>query len=133
MTGTVATRLAYTVESDRPFDDAVAAVEAEAAAAGFRVLHVHDVAATLASKGFDREPYKIVEVCQAAAAHEALGKEPLVGLLMPCKINAWTHGGKTVLSAIRPALLAEFFPEHDLGDLAARVERQIVGIVDRAR
>ena len=37
-----------TVTTNRPFDEAVAAIEKTAAANGFRVLHVHDVAATLA-------------------------------------------------------------------------------------
>ncbi len=128
----IATRLAYARESARSVEDAVAAIEAEAAAAGFRILIVHDVAATLASKGFLREPYRIVEICQAAAAHEALGKEPLAGLLMPCKINVWREDGKTILAAVRPALLAEFFPGKELEGLAQRVEEQLAAIVDRS-
>ena len=126
-------KLDHTVTSGKTFDDAVAAVEAKAAEAGFRVLHVHDVAATLSSKGFEREPYKIVEICQAGAAHEALGKDPMVGLMMPCKINVYTQGGKTILSAIRPALLAEFFPGKGLEDLAKRVDSQVTAIVEAAR
>lgn len=126
-------QLDYTATTDKTFDEAVASVEARAAEAGFRVLHVHDVAATLASKGFEREPYKIVEICQAGAAHEALQKDPMAGLMMPCKINVYRNQGKTVLSAIRPALLADFFPGKGLEALAQKIDGQITAIVEAAR
>ena len=126
-------KLDYTVSTSKSFDDAVAAVEAKAAEAGFRVLHVHDVSATLASKGFEREPFKIVEICQAGAAHEALQKDPKVGLMMPCKITVHTKDGQTILSALRPSLLAEFFPGAGLDSLAQRIDAQVVGIVEAAR
>ena len=53
----------YTVETKKGFDEAVLAVEAKSKEKGFGVLHTHDVKATLASKGFDREPLKIIEIC----------------------------------------------------------------------
>jgi murein DD-endopeptidase MepM/ murein hydrolase activator NlpD len=44
------TEVDYTVESRKPFDEAVKAVEEKSAAKGFGVLHTHDVAATLAAE-----------------------------------------------------------------------------------
>ncbi|MBI4462549.1 MAG: hypothetical protein HY653_06565, partial [Acidobacteria bacterium] len=41
----------YTIETKQSVEAAVAAVERKAAEKGFRVLHTHDVAATLAEKG----------------------------------------------------------------------------------
>ena len=41
---------------------------------GFWVLHTHDVKATLASKGFDREPLKIIEICNPKYVTEVLNK-----------------------------------------------------------
>ncbi|MDO8632378.1 MAG: DUF302 domain-containing protein [Phycisphaerales bacterium] len=46
----------HTVTSEKPFEEAVLAIERKSAEKGFRVLHTHDVAATLAEKGFPREP-----------------------------------------------------------------------------
>ena len=65
----------YTVETKKSFEEAVSAVEQNTAAKGFRVLHTHDVTATLAEKGFQREPLKIVEICNAKYAHEVLQKD----------------------------------------------------------
>ncbi|MBI6547078.1 MAG: DUF302 domain-containing protein [Cyanobacteria bacterium NC_groundwater_1444_Ag_S-0.65um_54_12] len=124
--------LDYTVTTEKPLLAAVAAVTDRATAKGFRVLHVHDVAATLASKGFEREPYQIIEICQAKAAHQALASDPLVGLLMPCKVNVYSQGGKTVLSALRPAILADFFPGRNLDELAREVDELVCAIVDEA-
>lgn len=130
---TVATQFDYTVTTDKSFDDAVSAVEQLAAESGFRVLATHDVAATLASKGFQRDPYKIVEICQAGPAFRALGADPLVGLFMPCKVNVFTRDGKTVISAMRPIVLADFFPGKGLEDLANEVDTAVRGVVDKAR
>lgn len=52
----------YTVPTEKSYEAALEAVQAEAVAKGFRVQHVHDVQKTLADKGLDSEPYAIVEV-----------------------------------------------------------------------
>ncbi|HEX9002452.1 MAG TPA: DUF302 domain-containing protein, partial [Blastocatellia bacterium] len=58
----------YTVTTNKSFEEAVEAIQRRAAENGFRVLHTHDVAATLAEKGFPREPLKIIEICNAKYA-----------------------------------------------------------------
>jgi len=76
----------FTVETSKAFDRVVQAIEEKAAEKGFRVLHTHDVAATLAEKGFPWEPLKIVEVCNARYASEVLEKDINVALMLPCPI-----------------------------------------------
>ena len=41
----------YTVATEKPFEEAVVAIQKKAGEKGFRVLYTHDVAATLAEKG----------------------------------------------------------------------------------
>jgi uncharacterized protein (DUF302 family) len=124
--------LEYEVTTDKPFEQVVKRIEELTAEKMFRVLHIHDVQATLAEKGFEREPLKIIEICNAKFAHEALQKEMSVSLFMPCKINVFTLGGKTVIKAMRPAAISEFFPEAGLDDLATSVDKTIIDIVDGA-
>lgn len=52
---------------------------------------------------------------------------------MPCKINVWVKDGKTVISGLRPTVLAQLFPHADLGTVPQEVEKLIVAIVDEAR
>jgi len=123
----------YRVESKKSFAEAVAAVEAKTAEKGFRVLHVHDVQATLGEKGFQREPLVIIEVCNAKFAHQVLSKDIKVSLFLPCKINVFTQGGKTHLSALRPAAMPQFFPQSGIEGVAQEVDRIITNIVDEAK
>src|SRR5579863_3559795 len=100
----------YTVRTAKPFAEAVQAVEQKTAEAGFRVLHTHDIAATLAEKGFPREPLKIVEVCNAKYASQVLAKDVKVSLMLPCPISVYVQGDETYISTLLPSSVAHFFP-----------------------
>ncbi|MEK7480114.1 MAG: DUF302 domain-containing protein [Patescibacteria group bacterium] len=123
----------YTTETRKDFDAAVSAVQEEIAKAGFRVLYVHDVHATLAEKGFDIEPMKIVEFCDAKSAYAVLTADPKIGLCLPCKILVYTKGGATTLSAMRPIILPQFFPGAQLGALPEEVDDRIKAVIDKSR
>ncbi len=123
----------YTVETGKSFDEAVSAVEQKSAEKGFRVLHTHDVAATLAEKGFPREPLKIVEVCNARYASEVLKKDVKIALMLPCPISVYAQGGKTFISTMLPSTMADFYPKAGVEAIAAEVEKAVVGIIDAAK
>lgn len=123
----------HTVTSDKPFDEAVAAVQKISAEKGFRVLHTHDVAATLTEKGFDREPLTIVEVCNAKYASEVLKKDIELALMLPCPISVFVQDGNTHISTMLPSALADFFPNAGVGALAAEVEKTVLEIIEDSR
>ena len=123
----------HTVTSDRPFDEAVAAVQKKSAEKGFRVLHTHDVAATLAEKGFGREPLTIVEVCNAKYASEVLKKDIELALMLPCPISVFVQEGKTHISTMLPSALADFFPNAGIQTIAAEVEKTVLEIIEESR
>lgn len=123
----------YTVISGKSFDEAVKAIEQKSAEKGFRVLHTHDVAATLTEKGFPREPLKIVEICNARAASEVLKKDVKTSLMLPCPISVYTEEGKTFISTLLPSSIADFFPKAGIEAIAADVEKTVLAIVNEAR
>ena len=100
----------YTVTTKKSFAEAVAAVEQETKAAGFRVLYIHDVAATLKEKDLKIEPFKIIEICNAKSAYTVLQADIIIGLCLPCKINVYQKDGLTHISGMRPIVLPQFFP-----------------------
>jgi uncharacterized protein (DUF302 family) len=122
-----------TVTTPKSFDDAVRAVEEKSAEKGFRVLHTHDVAATLAEKGFPREPLKIVEVCNAKFASQVLNRDVKIALMMPCPISVYVERGQTKISTILPSSMAQFFPRAGIEGVAAEVERVVLQIIEEAR
>lgn len=123
----------YTVTTKKSFDEAVMAVEQETKGAGFRVLYVHDVAATLAEKDFQIEPYKIIEICNTKSAYAVLQADPKIGLCLPCKINVYVKNKQTFISGMRPIVLPQFFPDANLGDLPKEIDQIIQDIINKAK
>ena len=123
----------YTVTTNKSFDEAVTSVGKETKNAGFKVLHIHDVTATLKEKGFEIEPFKIIEVCNAKSAYAVLQADMKIGLCLPCKINVYLKDGKTYISGMRPVILPQFFPQANLVNLPVEVDEIIRGIVDNSK
>ncbi len=123
----------YTVTSSKAFPEAVKAVEKKASEMGFRVLHTHDFAATLAEKGFPREPLKLVEICNAKYASRVLEKDVKLSLMLPCPISVYVQSGQTYISTLLPTSIAHFFPNAGIEGIAAEVETAVLNIVDAAR
>jgi uncharacterized protein (DUF302 family) len=122
----------HTVDTPKSFEAAVEAVDAKVAEKNFRVVNTYDVAATLTEQGFPRSPLKIIEVCNARLASEALEKDINVALMLPCPIAVYTEGGKTFISTMRPSALVALCPTSGLEQIAAEVEQLVLQIVDEA-
>lgn len=122
----------YTVPTRKSFDDAIEAVIDATTNAGFKVQFVHDVAATLADKGFERERVTIVEMCNARFASQVLAADVKIGLMLPCPIMVYAEGGQVFISTMRPTLIGGFFPEAGIADVAAEVETILVNVVNEA-
>lgn len=125
-------QLDYTVSTSKDFDEAVEAVKQATTEAGFRVLFVHDVAATLAEKGFKRERVSIVEACNAKYASQVLAADVKIGLMLPCPIMVYEEQGKVFLTTMRPTLIKDFFPQANIADVAREVEEAMISIINKA-
>ena len=122
-----------TTTTTKIFDAAVQSVQDEIAKVGMRVLYIHDVQKTLSEKGFKREPFKIVEFCNAKFANEFLNKDIKIGLCLPCKINIYVKDGQTSISGMRPIILPQFFPQADLGERPKEIDQIIQSIINNAK
>ncbi len=123
----------YTVQTDKSFDEAVSAVQAKSKEKGFNVLVVHDVKATLESKGFSREPMKIIEICNAKYVDKVLARDIKIALMLPCPVVVYIQDGKTFISTLRPRVLADFYSSAGIAEIAADVDEIVLAIVDEAR
>ncbi|OGL89050.1 hypothetical protein A3I42_04385 [Candidatus Uhrbacteria bacterium RIFCSPLOWO2_02_FULL_49_11] len=123
----------YTTTTAKNFDEAVQAVQDEVAKAGMRVLYIHDVQKTLGEKGFQREPFKIIEFCNARFAYEFLNIDIKIGLCIPCKVNVYVKEGQTYISGMRPIVLPQFFPHADLGERPKEIDHTIRHIINNAK
>ncbi len=122
--------MALRLESDKPLETVVANIEKNAVENQFRVLCVHDVQQTLAEKGFERGPLKIIEVCNAGFAHRALEQDIAVAMFMPCRFTVHTDGDKTIVALSRPSMIVEMMPQLDLGELSTTVEATLIEVME---
>ena len=149
----------YTTTTGKTFDEAVLSVQEEIVKAGMRVLYVHDIAGALAEKGFQRDPFKMVEFCNAKYANEFLNADIKIGLCLPCKINVYVKNEEafisdverekrestlsplpsrganmvTHISGMRSIILSQFFPLADLGEMPKEIDQIILNIIDNAK
>lgn len=124
--------IGYTLPTTKSYSEALDAVQASAAAHGFRVQFVHDVAATLAEKGFDREPLAIVEMCNSKHAAAVLAADINIALMLPCPVTVYEKSGEVFISTMRPSLIGTFFPDAGIDDVAAEVEGVLFAVVEEA-
>ena|SRR3989338_4071256 len=121
---------AYTITTSRTVADVLAAAQSALSQQGFRVLCVHDVRATLADKGINIEPMQLIEFCNAKAAYAVLQADPQASLCLPCKISVYARDNNTVVTAMRPQAITQFFPHINLGALGEELDAKIKAIVD---
>jgi len=109
------------------FDAALTKVEAELKKEGFGVLTQIDVKDTLKKKlDVDFRRYKILGACNPNLAHEALGKEDHIGLLLPCNVVVQeTDQGDIVVSIADPKSMFAVVNNDDLAHLAADAESRL--------
>jgi cytochrome c oxidase cbb3-type subunit 3 len=117
-------------ETDLSVQEATDRIERVATEKGLRVLCTHDVSETIRGKGFECCEYRIVEVCNAKYASQAIAADPRVGLWMPCPIAIYEHEGRTHIATVRTIPLAAYFPGSSLGEFATDVEKLLGEILD---
>ena len=123
-------QIARSAVSKKSFSETCEALERLCPEKQFRVLAVHDVQATLKEKGFEREPIRIIEVCNAGFANEALQKNIHVSLFMPCKFVVSESGGEVTVTLGRPSVISQLLPGSGLESLAEEVEGRLSAIMD---
>ncbi len=113
-------------------DQAIERVKALLAEEGFGVLTTIDVAATLKAKlGVEREPYVILGACNPPLAHRALEAEPGIGVLLPCNVNVYQAGGRTLVQAINPRRQFEVVDNPAMASIADEVAQKLERVLEK--
>jgi uncharacterized protein (DUF302 family) len=125
----------YIVESSKSFSQASTDLEAAVLRHGYGVLHVHDLGATLRSKGIAfAEECKVFEVCNPGQAAKVLSTDMRLNMALPCRISVFTEHGKTKLGMITPVkMLSTLSQDASIAKIAQEVEEKTVLMVDEAK
>lgn len=125
----------YIVETSKSFNQAATDLASAVVRHNFGVLHVHDLGATLRSKGIAfAEECKVFEVCNPAQAAKVLATDMRLNMALPCRISVFTEQGKTRIGLIKPAqMLASLSDDPALAQVAREVEEKTIQMVDESR
>ena len=125
----------YIVETDKSFEQASVDLDVAVVRNGFGVLHVHDLGATLRSKGIDfEEQCKVFEVCNPVQAAKVLSTDMRLNMALPCRISVFTENGKTKIGLIKPVqMLSALSDEAALVQVSEEVEAKTIQMVDEAK
>jgi uncharacterized protein (DUF302 family) len=116
------------VTLDIPFAEAVDRVRTALAEQGFGVLTEIDVTATLRARlGEQMEDYIILGACNPPAAHQALGIDRSIGLLLPCNVVVRATPAGTVVEALDPQVMVTMTGRPELKPVADEVARRLAG------
>ncbi|WP_392536704.1 DUF302 domain-containing protein [Legionella sp. 227] len=109
------------------FDDAIKKVTEELQKEGFGVLTNIDVSATLKKKlNQDMPPYQILGACNPQFAHQALEKEPSIGLLLPCNVVVrQDNTGKVYVEFMDPNAVLELVGNSEINHIAGEVRQRL--------
>jgi len=115
------------------FDETIERATALLKEEGFGILTEIDVSATMKAKlNADFKPYRILGACNPPFAHEILGVEHLIGVLMPCNVVVWDEGDHRVVAAMDTGIMAKLLDNPTINRIAAevaqRLERVLGGI-----
>ncbi len=125
----------YIAETGKSFEQASDDLDSAVKRHGFGVLHVHDLGATLRSKGvsFD-EQCKVFEVCNPEQAAKVLSSDMRLNMALPCRISVFTEEGKTKIGQINPAeMIATLSQDAALAQIASEVEEKTKQMIDEAK
>lgn len=125
----------YIVDTDKSFEEAAADLESAVKRHDFGVLHIHDLGATLRSKGVPfEEQCKIFEVCNPKQAAKVMSADMRLNMALPCRISVFTEADKTKIGLIKPLeMLSALSREAALIEVAKEVERITMQMVDEAK
>lgn len=108
-----------TITIDLPYDQAVPKVKETFKTHGFGTLTEIDVRATLEDKlGEDMEDYVILGVCNPQLAHQALGIDRNIGLLLPCTVVVRATDDGTLVEALDPQTMVDVPGDENLRPIA---------------
>lgn len=114
------------------FDDAIKKVTEELHKEGFGVLTTIDVSATLKKKlNQEMLPYQILGACNPQFAHQALEKEPSIGLLLPCNVVVrQDNTGEVYIEFMDPNAVLELVGNSEINHIADEVKKRLEKVLN---
>lgn len=121
------------VRSTQNFEEAMATLQAAIAARGYKVAKVQRVDVGLEMKGYKTDRYRVVFYGRPGEVERLAADYPELIPYLPLNVAIFAEEGQTILTAARPTVLREFFPQPALAPVFERWEKDLTEIFDEVR
>ena len=124
----------YTVKTLKTINQAVEDITASLKEVGFGVLGTLNFKEILQKKGLDyKDEYRLLEVCNPAAAKQVLESNPEIGLLLPCTIAVYQRNKENWISLAKPTSLLANIRDNRLDKFAEEMEQKLVQAIQKVK
>lgn len=124
----------YMAKTSKNIDEAVKDLTSGLSEIKFGVLGTLDFKQIFQKKGIEFEKeYKLLEVCNPAAAKQVLESNPDVGLLLPCTIAVYEKNGQNYISLAKPTSLLSISSDDQLTSLGKEIEEKLIQVIENAK
>src|SRR5574341_2018236 len=124
----------YTVKTQKTINQAVEDITASLKEVGFGVLGTLNFKDILQKKGLDyKDEYRLLEVCNPAAAKQVLELNPEIGLLLPCTVAVYQKNGENWISLARPTSLLANIHDTRLDKFGKEIEQKLVQAIQKVK
>ena len=111
---------------DESYEQLLPRVREALKAEGFGVITEIDVKKTMKEKlGVDGPQHIILGACNPPLAHEAIGLEPDIGLLLPCNVVVYASDAGTRVAVINAGAMLAMVGNDRLGKVAGEVQERL--------
>ena len=119
-----------TSATTKSFEQVCVDMEAVVPKHQFGILGIHDLKATLNSKGVEFESEcRMFEVCNPHQAKAVLETSMAISTAMPCRISVYPEDEKVILATMRPTEMMQMFDIEGAEAVAQEVEDALIAIM----
>jgi uncharacterized protein (DUF302 family) len=123
----------YIEVSKKSVEEIVDKIKEIAPKYSFGVQHVHNIKATLTSKGkVLNEDCQVIDICNPNVAEEFLNEDISLACIMPCKIAVYTNENETNIALNSLVQLVDDI-NPDLIELAQKTQEELLKIIEEAK
>ena len=113
--------------------ETIKAFKEEVKAAGWSILHVHNLAGVLSTKGHTLAPAMVFEVCSGKYSAILLAKDEhrYVTSMIPCRVAIYqTSKGNVVISRMNTQMLAQMLTP-EVAEVVITSSQEMEGVIQR--
>ena len=125
---------AHTVKTQKSIDGAISDITEKLKDIGFGVLETIDFKKIFSEKGLEfADDYRLMEVCNANLAKQALEANPDLGLLLPCTIAVYQKDNENYISLARPTSLLSMVSDNNFKFSGKEIEDNLIKIIESGK